>query len=265
MIEGSVALMFKKIRVAILLLVLLFVALSAYTDRLYSTDWDIPLRVAVFPINGDGSAVTQQYISTLDAANFLALENFFEEEASEYGVHLTRPVRFWLLPTLRELPPILPPDAGGLSVVLWSLRTRYWAWRVADAPAAISPDIKLFVLYHDPALSPRLPHSIGLQKGLFGIVNVFAAKWMEGSNDTVIAHEFLHTLGATDKYDLATTLPLFPAGYADPDRKPLYPQELAELMGGRIPLSAQKAEIPVSLQQVVIGPDSAAEIGWKSE
>ena len=28
---------------------------------------------------------------------------------------------------------------------------------------------------------------------------------MDGANDVVIAHELLHTLGATDKYDPATT------------------------------------------------------------
>jgi hypothetical protein len=77
----------------------------------------------------------------------------------------------------------------------------------------------------------------------------------------VIAHELLHTLGATDKYG-NDNLPRLPDGYAEPDRQPLYPQTFAELMGGRIPVTASEAEIPESLQQVVIGPLSAAEIGW---
>ena len=97
------------------------------------------------------------------------------------------------------------------------------------------------MLYHDPAISPALPHSIGLQKGLFGIVHVFADRDMRGSNDTVIAHELLHTLGATDKYDLRTNQPLHPDGFAEPDREPLYPQSFAELMGGRIPVSNTEA------------------------
>jgi hypothetical protein len=85
---------------------------------------------------------------------------------------------------------------------------------------------------------------------------------MLGSNDVVIAHELLHTLGATDKYDLATGLPSHPAGYAEPERAPLHPQSHAELMGGRIPLSGSRAETPESLRRVVIGPATAREIGW---
>jgi hypothetical protein len=139
---------------------------------------------------------------------------------------------------------------------------RYWAWRV-DAPPGPAPDIKLFVLYHDPAISPELPHSLGLQKGLLGIVHVFADADMRGSNDTVLAHELLHTLGATDKYDLRTNQPIHPDGYAEPDRQPLHPQSWAELMAGRIPVSSTEATAPESLQQVLIGEKTASEIGWR--
>jgi hypothetical protein len=85
---------------------------------------------------------------------------------------------------------------------------------------------------------------------------------MAGSNNIVIAHELLHTLGATDKYDLVSGAPLFPSGFADPDRRPLYPQENAEIMAGRRPLSAQDAQMPSSLGAVVVGPATAAEIRW---
>ena len=137
---------------------------------------------------------------------------------------------------------------------------RFWAWRV-DAPG-VAPDIKLFVLYHDPAISPAVPHSLGVQKGLFGVVHVFADAGMQGSNDTVMAHELLHTLGATDKYDLRTDQPTQPDGYAEPDRDPLYPQSFAELMGGRIPESSTESSVPESLQQVIVGTKTASEIGW---
>ena len=138
---------------------------------------------------------------------------------------------------------------------------RYWAWRVDDPPGA-APDIKLFVLYYDPAISPAVPHSVGLQKGLFGVVHVLADPGMKGSNDTVIAHELLHTLGATDKYDLRSNQPAHPDGFAEPDREPLYPQSFAELMGGRIPVSSAESTTPESLQQVIVGAKTAIEIGW---
>jgi hypothetical protein len=78
----------------------------------------------------------------------------------------------------------------------------------------------------------------------------------------VISHELLHTLGATDKYDLINNQPLYPQGYAEPDKEPRYPQELAELMAGRTPLSPSHAEQPESLHDVVIGALTAREINW---
>jgi hypothetical protein len=78
----------------------------------------------------------------------------------------------------------------------------------------------------------------------------------------VLAHELLHTLKATDKYDPRTLQPIHPDGYAEPDSSPRYPQEFAELMGGRVPITATEAEIPVDLRQVLIGERTASEIGW---
>ena len=252
--------MWRRLRITVLLLILAFVALNTYFDRVYSTDWDNPLRVAVFPINADGSAVSERYIRQLSSDSFANIETFFEQEAKQYGLQMERPIRLILAPPLAESPPALAPDPGMLSAAWWSLRMRFWAWRV-DAPG-VAPDIKLFVLYHDPAISPAVPHSLGVQKGLFGVVHVFADAGMQGSNDTVMAHELLHTLGATDKYDLRTDQPTQPDGYAEPDRDPLYPQSFAELMGGRIPESSTESSVPESLQQVIVGTKTASEIGW---
>ena len=253
--------MWRRLRIAVLLVILLFVALNTYFDRVYSTDWNIPLRIAAFPINADGSAVTASYISQQPADAFERIETFFELEAKQYGLQMERPIRLTLAPQLSEAPPQLDPGGGAFSAMLWSLHIRYWAWRV-DAPPGPAPDIKLFVLYHDPAILSELPHSLGLQKGLLGVVHVFADASMKGSNDTVIAHELLHTLGATDKYDFANNQPIHPDGFAEPDRAPLYPQSFAELMAGRIPISSTEAETPESLRQVLIGTKTAREIGW---
>lgn len=138
---------------------------------------------------------------------------------------------------------------------------RYWAWQKSrDGPAA---DIQIFVLYHDPVANPRLAHSLGLQKGLLGVVHAFASTREAGGNQVVIAHELLHTLGASDKYDLATNLPLFPMGYAEPDRQPLLPQVAAEIMAGRIPLSRDRALQAESLRDVIVGEFTAQEIRWR--
>ena len=81
-------------------------------------------------------------------------------------------------------------------------------------------------------------------------------------NLVILAHELLHTLNATDKYDFATNMPSYPDGFAEPDKTPRYPQDFAELMGGRTPISEQQAEIPKSLKQTLIGAKTAREIGW---
>jgi hypothetical protein len=254
--------MWRRLRIAVLLVILLFVALNTYFDRVYSTDWNIPLRITVYPVSADGSDVSERYVRRQSSDAFRRIETFFEQEAREYGLAMEQPIRMTLAPPLTQPPPLVAPDAGRLGIALWSLRMRYWAWRVPSLPGP-APDVKLFVLYHDPAVSPAVPHSMGMQKGLFGIVHVFADSGMQGSNDTVIAHELLHTLGATDKYDLRTNQPAHPDGYAEPDREPLYPQTFAELMGGRIPVSAAESTTPESLRQVIVGGKTATEIGWR--
>ena len=121
--------------------------------------------------------------------------------------------------------------------------------------------IRLFVLYHEARPDLALPDSHGLQKGLFGVVHVFASDAQRAQNNVVIAHELLHVLGASDKYD-ARGQPLDPTGLADAYAQPRYPQLKAEIMAGRIAVSASEAVIPKSLAETTIGYATAAEIGW---
>ena len=254
--------MFRRIRIAVLLSILVVVVLSTWTDRLNTTRWTAPMTVALFPIDADGRDATERYIDDLSVDDFTVVERFLQDESAEYGIKLDRPVRFTLAPQLDAMPPARPEHPTTLQVMWWSLRLRWWAWRVPPKPPGPTPRIRLFLAYYDPERTRVLDHSTGLQKGLIGVVQLFADRREHGPNTVVLAHEFLHTLGATDKYDLATTLPSYPQGFAEPDREPRYPQRYAELMAGRIPVSPQKATIPASLAQVVIGPATAKEIGW---
>ena len=139
---------------------------------------------------------------------------------------------------------------------------RWYRWRAVRAVPRAAPQIALFLLFHDPAQAPRLPHSVGLQRGLTGVVHLFADREYRGENDIVIAHELLHTFGATDKYDLATGAPLFPDGYADPEQRPRFPQRRAEIMAGRIPLAENDQVMAADFAETVVGPATAREIGW---
>jgi len=85
---------------------------------------------------------------------------------------------------------------------------------------------------------------------------------MTPTNNVVIAHEILHTLGATDKYDPVSLEPLFPAGYAEPHRQPLLPQSLTEIMAGRYVVSPGTFEMPDSLRDARVGSETAREIRW---
>ena len=133
---------------------------------------------------------------------------------------------------------------------------RWWAWR-NDSWEGPPPDIQIFVRYHSPQNSNYLAHSLGLQKGLIGLVNAFAGERYEGQNNMVTTHELLHTLGATDKYAPQTGFPLWPEGFAEPDKVPRFPQLLAEIVAGRLPVSPVQAVIPLSLENVIVGPVTA--------
>jgi hypothetical protein len=250
------------LRILILLLVLLVVALSAWQDRYRSTRWREPLYVAIYPIAADQSPVTLRYVAALDAERFKPIDRFFMREGERYRLTAAEPVRTRLRNELHDQPPQRAPDAGMLATALWSLKLRFWAWR-ASGHVNEPEDIRMFVLYHDPALTPQVPHSLGLTKGLIGVVYAFAAPQMDGENAVVIAHELLHTVGAGDKYSSGNDAPRFPDGYGDPNQVPLYPQRFAEIMAGRIMLSPDRWQQAASLDEALIGPATALEIRWR--
>jgi hypothetical protein len=252
----------RYIRIAALMLLLIVVAGHSWLAKARTTDWDAPLTVGIYPINADDSDAAGRFIQDLAPRSFEPITTFMQQEARRHALLLDDPFYIRLAPEVRTLPPPAPADPDPLAVIWWSLKLRYWAWR-ADTLSDDSPDIKIFVLYHEPRRGRRLKDSLGLQKGLLGVVYAHASADNTARDNVVIAHELLHTVGATDKYDPASGLPLFPLGFARPDQNPLYPQPLAEIMAARIPLAAHDTRMPPSLQYTLIGPQTAAEIRWR--
>lgn len=242
-------------------MILIGVAMGSWLTSKRSTDWEQPLWIAIYPINGDNSQKTQQYINQLKVEDFQSIEEFATEEAKEFNLSLKQPFVVKLAPQVNSFPPEPPSSGATWEIMLWSLQLRYWAYRenTYQGPA---PHIRMFVKYFDRNDQQPLAHSLGLQQGMLGIVNAFATRKMTDSNAVVITHEILHTLGATDKYDISTGLPVFPVGYVEADRSPRHPQELAEIMAGKIPVSKTEAAIPKGLHQVIIGSQTAREIYW---
>jgi hypothetical protein len=252
----------KSVRILVLLLVLLVVAVQALRDRIVTQSWKETLWVGIYPLNADGTARAQRYLDGLTVRDFAPVEEFLAREAHRYGVAIAQPVHIELYPQRSGLPPALERGAGPLGIAWWSLKLRWYAWHAGRVPGRAPSRVRMFVLYHDPATLERAPDSHGLQKGLLGIVHAFADPAMTGSNNIVTAHEFLHTVGASDKYDLGSGAPLFPSGFADRDRTPLYPQDRAEIMAGRRALTVSEWEMPRTLREVVVGPETALEIRW---
>jgi hypothetical protein len=251
-----------NLRLALLLGVLLFVAVGAWLDRRRSTDWDAPLRVTVYPLPAVSDPDVRDYVASLDATAFAETESFLAEQAREYGVALDEPMRVRVSHAAPGLPPALPADSGMLTIALWSLRMRYWAWRVEANDPLPPPDVQVFALYHTARDGQALPDSTGLSKGLMAVAQLFAGAGAESGNQMVLVHELLHTLGATDKYDLSSGRPSVPDGLGDPLQEPRFPQRRGEIMAGRIAVSPTRAVIPEGLEQMAVGAVTAREIGW---
>ncbi|NHQ84527.1 hypothetical protein HA050_00125 [Iodobacter sp. HSC-16F04] len=252
--------MWKKIRVVILLLILAKVAQWMWLDK-GALEWKKNLYVAVYPVNVSGSARVSAYLQTLSKDDFEPLSQYFAAEAKQYQLAVHRPFEFQLGAEVKAVPPAPPSDGSVLSTVLWSLKFRYFAW--ANSPkVSVPPDIRLYLLYYDPATHPQLSHSTALNKGRIGRINLFGDRSYARQNLVITGHELLHTLNATDKYDLSTNMPVYPDGFAEPDLLPRYPQGFAELMGGRVPVSEVLAVIPDHLGRTLIGEKTAREIGW---
>jgi len=252
---------FRILRITVLLGALVFAGLVTAHQMVYTRSWTKPLSVVIYPINADGHLATEKYIQSLDNATFSQIDRWMEREASRHNLALSNPVSVSLGDQIRHHPPEFPMNGNGVDVLFWGLAFRWWAWRYTPESETDLTRVRLFVMYHEGIDNQPLAHSLGLQKGLMGLVHAFAIPEQTNQNNIVIAHEMLHTVGALDKYE-SSGAPMFPVGFANPVRTPLFPQRSAEIMAGRIPTSHQSHYMAESLKSVVLNKFTAAEINW---
>lgn len=257
-------LMWKLVRIVILLVILAKVMQQSYAENA-SLNWQRTLHVTVYPINAEHDITARKkvdhHIHDLTSDDFETVTQYFTQQAKQYQLPLHRPIQVSLGNHVSSIPPEPPNPNHPLSVMVWSLKFRFYAWMHASE-AMVEPDIKLYLVYHDPDTHPSLSISTALNKGRIGRINLFGDGAYHEQNLVVLAHELLHTVKATDKYHGEHHLPVFPDGFADPNRIPLYPQAMTELMAGRLPISHTEAEMPERLSETIIGKKTAEEIGW---
>jgi hypothetical protein len=254
--------MFRYLRIAILLTILVVVAGNQWLTGNRLASWEKPLWVTIYPVLLEPDPDIRRYAESLGADSFRDINGFFKRQGARYGRQLEKPVVIQMARPLTVLPPALPTESSGLNVALWSLKMRWWSWRHGSQDDLVGEDIRMYILYQKRNSEGPLERSVGIKNASYGLVNAVATREMAARNRIIIAHELLHILGATDKYDLYTGQPMAPDGLANPGQSPLYPQESAEIMGGRIAVSAYKWRYPASLASCLIGASTASEIGW---
>lgn len=193
---------FSSVRIFLLLLLLTILALYLLLSSPRTVDWHRPVQVRIYPIAADARPQTARYIEHLVPADFHDIETFFAREARRYRVGLEWPVRIQLAPVMAVRPPQVPTQPSIVEALWWAVKMRLWVWR-HDSWDARNTDVRIFMSFYAPDNPRGLQHSLGLQKGMIGLVNGFAAAERQGLNNFVAAHELLHTLGASDKYDMA--------------------------------------------------------------
>ena len=242
----------------VLAMLAVFVALTVQERRI--AGWTGSLRVAVLPILADNTADVRSFVREFEVED---VEGFLEREAERYGIEVSPVLSIGVG---RALPLSIPPafpDVGAS----WTDRA-FWAgsllnlWIRNRAKAGLgTADVRVLALFRTAARrsSPRAPRAHA--GAHIAVVELSADEDAFAANDIALAQGILAALGARMKVD-EDGEPLFPAGYAFPNRRPPLPQFRAEIMAGRIPLTEETSVLPSSIDDCVVGKVTASEIGW---
>lgn len=254
---------FFRVRVTVLLLALFGVALYAWNDarsRSARRDWARPLEVAVVVLAEPG--VDEAAIESF-RARLPALEDRFYFEKQRYLRGSWKPFAFTMfgpLPPHGDAPKL--DEEGFLALAGHS----YAIWRYfgeVDERAHLTPKAfasRIYVTVRAPREANRtFAEGESEQDGRIGSVDVELDPSSVDYALFVVAHELMHTVGATDKYD-AKGRPKFPEGLADPDAGSY--QVDVEIMAQTRPVTSDLFAPPDSLGNVGVGPATAREIGW---
>jgi hypothetical protein len=257
--------LFFRARVAVLLTILAGVSLWAcrdYYQRRARTSWQRPLQVALILVEREPIPPSTIGLLTNRAH---ALERRL---ASEYQRHSGRDFSpFSLVVTQPLLVDRAPPALRDQSTLgLLHDTTARWLWtRDVDRRGGLTHgdyDARIYLVMKPAERGLAFVEGESEYGGRVGIAQADIDPEMVDFALFVAAHELMHTLGATDKYD-GEGRALYPAGFAEPDRTPLYPQPGAEVMARNLPLSPSSERPPSTLEELMVGDVTARELGWR--
>jgi hypothetical protein len=177
-----------------------------------------------------------------------------------------------------EVKPVLQITASDPGVLISGLSQQANAARILSTPElfdflnlsgfkrpADSTIIYVYLYPQDPnkpSLQTFPKEYLGEDRSSLGAVFVPASESQEFQVSLYLARQIARLFGASDKRDASSGLPLNPEGLADPLLKPTFPQSKAEVMAIGIALSPLEKQEPQTLKEVVIGPQTAYELGW---
>jgi hypothetical protein len=255
----ALRLIFKKLRISILIFIFSFFGANTYLDL--NPKWDKPIYIVLHPVNPSNSEKVKTYINGLKQSQFDEISKYMSDYATKYyGKRVS--INYVLASPMENAPLDVTEEQAStiLGVLKWTLQFRLYAMlNLKKEDIGVDGVIYLNYAHDDRA---TLNRSTALQRGRVALVNVHANPEDDRQTNMIIAHESLHLFGAQDRYDPYYGSPIFPEGYADPKQIPLYPQKRAEIMGGYIPMNERDFLVPDNLDSVIILQQTAKEVGW---
>ncbi len=249
-------LFFRNVRVAALLVVMAGVALWGFArqrrlDR--RLKWNRPLAVSVV-------LVSQTPVAPADVAKWRAatgaLTAWFTREWHRHHPESEVAMVNWSLAPVATVE-ALPPAPQSLEETVAFGRALDG---VDEQVGPLAADGTVYVVLSGEGAAARRVEGIGEAGGRRGLVYAGLGADDLTLETVAVAHEFLHCLGATDKYDEAGHARR--NGLVEPDRQPRYPQPAGDVMVGERPLGPNAGAPLTSLDEARVGPVTAQEIRW---
>lgn len=216
---------------------------------------------------GEGPLELQsKFVANLKESNdsISGIESIFENEFKRYRNETQKIVSLNLIESI-VVPSRLSAEAQAPELIRSDRIFDYFERMGVRPPQSQNPAIYIYLYTFDPSStqSAALPDQfMGPRSKKRGVVFAPAHSSKRLFVLESLAREIAFLYGAQDREDPMTRLPAVPHGLANPKEVPLFPQSKAELTGRNIAISSIQVRPITSLSEIVIGPQTAYELGW---